>query len=381
MAKNDGADRSLLETVDVLKKRGVESFVFLPKDGQAVTELKKRNVPYAIVPYLLWMERDIALSRYLGFAKLFWNLLITIKLAKIISKYKCNIVYSNTITVINGALLAKMIGRPHVWHIREFGYEDHKLVYDLGPTVSYFVMDRLTSIFIANSEAVKNKYEKYLRRPIKVVYQWVNTLETDRSFKGGNGEIVCRSTIFKCAIVGTICRGKGQEDAIKAIGELFKIGINIKLYIIGVGDLSYKKYLDNIVLTYSIKENIEYLGYVDNASAIMETMDVVLVCSRCEAFGRVTVEAMRNGKPVIGARSGGTVELIKENKNGLLYTPRDYQELAKKIRYLFEHRDKARKMGENGRDWAATMFTEVKYGDRILEILESAVANEGRAAF
>lgn len=61
--------------------------------------------------------------------------------------------------------------------------------------------------------------------------------------------------------------------------------------------------------------------------------DVVLICSHWEPFGRVTVEAMLAGKPVI-AISGATVELIHDGVTGLLYDPGNYSVLANKMRYF-----------------------------------------------
>ena len=55
------------------------------------------------------------------------------------------------------------------------------------------------------------------------------------------------------------------------------------------------------------------------------------MCSRAEAFGRVTVEAMKLGLPVIGAARGATPELVRDGWNGLLYAHGDANELAGKI--------------------------------------------------
>lgn len=126
------------------------------------------------------------------------------------------------------------------------------------------------------------------------------------------------------AIVGTLHEGKGQEDEIRAIGELVRRGIKAHLYILGEGDPKYKQHLDDLIDKNGIKANVSFLGYIPKAVQVMQHVDVVLICSRMEAFGRVTVEAMRVGTPVIGTRSGGTAELIRENFNGFLYTPGNY---------------------------------------------------------
>ena len=82
---------------------------------------------------------------------------------------------------------------------------------------------------------------------------------------------------------------------------------------------------------------MKFFGYVENTLPLIRGADVLLMCSRYDAFGRVTVEAMKLGKPVIGAKSGGTTELISEGFNGLLYTSGDHMELTGKIRYMYDH--------------------------------------------
>lgn len=86
---------------------------------------------------------------------------------------------------------------------------------------------------------------------------------------------------------------------------------------------------------------------------------------------------MKVGKPVIGARSGGTMELIRDGFNGFLYTPGNYKELAEKIQYLYENDDHAQRMGENGYQWASKQFTRDRYGEEVLAILREVVS--GRA--
>lgn len=81
--------------------------------------------------------------------------------------------------------------------------------------------------------------------------------------------------------------------------------------------------------------------------ALVCPTDVAMMCSRAGALGRVTAEAMLAGKPVVGARSGATSELLREGFNGLLCAPGDLQELAQRLRFLFKHPEAARQMGAN----------------------------------
>jgi len=365
-----GAERSNIELIDGLKKKDVECYAILPRDGPLIYELMKRNIPFSVLPYRWWMDRENS-PFWKRIARLILNLIMTIPVAMRAKKWGADIIYTNTITVCVGALAAKLLKRPHVWHIREFGYEDHCLVFDLGSKFSLWLVDRLSTVCIVNSKALAEKYKQYIvPSKLKVVYNAVSVVSKSsfNSFqaKGGKG--------IRVVTVGSLHKGKRQEEAIQALAELRDIGVRAELVIVGDGDPRYRDYLCDLVMENQLEEYVEFVGWVENPSCFMQSADVVLMCSRYEAFGRVTVEAMKAGKPVIGARSGGTTELIKDGFNGLLYTPGNYRELAEKIRYFYEYPDEAKRMGENGKRWALEQFTEERYGEEILTILQQIVS-------
>lgn len=361
-----GAERALLEMLEALARRGVDCYVIVPRQGPLVEKLKDREIPFAIIPYRWWMGRGSPLWKRIG--RIALSLAMAIPIAARIRGWRCDIVYTNTITVCVGALAARILGLAHVWHVHEFGYEDHRLSFDLGRGFSLWLMNQLSSAWIANSFAVASTYQEHLSGPtMKVVYFSVATPRSDASEKRAP-----RSTTdggMRCAIVGSLHKEKRQEDAIKAIDLLVQSGIGAQLVIVGDGDHEYQVYLESLVAERGLSENVSFMGFVEDPMPFMRRSAVVLMCSIHEAFGRVTVEAMRAGRPVVGARSGGTVELIREGFNGLLYTPGDYEELADKIRYLSEHPEVAERLGRNGQEWAEGRFSHERLGEELLAVL------------
>src|SRR5690606_28010068 len=104
-------------------------------------------------------------------------------------------------------------------------------------------------------------------------------------------------------------------------------GVDVELEIVGDGRESYGATLRAIVDELNVGDRVRFAGYQDDPFPLMKAADAVLVCSTAEAFGRVTVEAFLAGRPVIGAASGGTAELIEQG-GGLTYTPGDVDGLA-----------------------------------------------------
>ena len=364
-AAKGGAERSLLELVDVLREKGIEGYVVLPVHGPLVEELTKRGIAFCILPYKWWMGKDSPTWKRVG--RILLNLVTIIPLVLRIKRWECDVVYTNTVTVCVGAFAARFLEIPHLWHIHEFGYEDHGLLFDLGSKLSLWLINHLSTICIVVSNAVARQYQHYIDpSKLRVIYQSVS-VKKDISAE----EVpMAPNTGIRCIIIGSLQEGKRQEEAILAIGELVHVGINAELFIVGDGNPKYRDYLQKLVSGNELDRYVKFIGYVENPFPFVKSADVVLMCSRNEAFGRVTVEAMKIGKPVIGARSGGTIELIREGFNGFLYTPGDYKELAAKIKYLYEHPDVVRDMGKNGQQWTKERFTQERYGEEVLTILQ-----------
>ena len=167
-------------------------------------------------------------------------------------------------------------------------------------------------------------------------------------------------------ISGRVSGEKRQEEAIRAVALLIEAGYrNLHLSIAGPGDTDK---LCSLIADRKIEEYVTFLGYRSDLPLLRREMDVELVCSLWEAFGRVTVEAMMSSNPVIGADSGGTPELIKDGENGYLYRQGDERDLADKMRRFMKHPERIRRMGKCAYQTAKAQFSSKRNAERMLEI-------------
>jgi len=371
-----GAARSLLDLMDGLLQKGVQCYVIMPREGPMLKELENRGIEYSIIPFKNWASKGSSLWRRV--VRCGFNLLFSLAIAVKACAWKADVLYTNSSVTPVGALAAFLLRKPHIWHIREFGQEDYALSFDSGEWLSKKLIGWLSFRVIVISEALKTRYVQYISSTkIQMIYDAVQLergLCIDPKTKQGGD----KRSVPVLVIVGLLHPGKGQLDAVLAVGDLIKQGVQVKLRVVGDGDPGYLKQLKQAVVQNGIGEYIEFTGYVDNIVPIMNSADMILVCSRSEAFGRVTVEGMLCGKPIIGARSGATPELIKEGFNGLLYEPGNYQDLAKKIKYLIDHPGEAKQMGTNGFEWASKQFTIEKCASQVFDILQEAVQAKRR---
>jgi glycosyltransferase involved in cell wall biosynthesis len=374
---DEGASRALLESIEALLEQGVECCVMLPKFGEMANQFGRLGVPYSILPYCLWMS-SWQLSARMRLQRARKNLSVTPAVVKQIREWKPDIVYSNTITLIVGAIAARLVGLPHVWHLHEFGYEDHGLVFDAGSFVSYGLVRALSKACIANSKAVAASYASHIgASKLRQVYYSMHRASNEGASASGMDAIPSRGTSSRYVIVGRLGESKGQREAIEAVGQLQRSGVNLELLIVGKeGNDGYEQYLRALAKERALEHQVMFTGEVPNAFPYMQTSDVLLMCSKSEAFGRVTVEGMLAGKPVIGARSGATPELVRDGFNGFLYTRGDVKDLAERIRYLCENPVVCENLGKVGQNWARTTFSKERHGRELLEVLSSVINSE-----
>ena len=375
-AGKGGAEFALLELLQGLVAEGVDCKVLVPKKGPLLAAFDQLHIEWKVIGYPFWVagaRRRWMPGRILRTVR---TLLLAVPMAKIIAKWECDLVCSNTMTIGAGALAARLAKCPHVWHLHEFGYRDPNLLFDLGERRTSHLMDRLSAIFIANSYAVVKDYARYINRDrMKVIYQAV-TLRDEIEGRPRNHATTDKPR-FTCVIVGSLHIAKGQDEAIRALAEIVRRGIDAELLLIGGSGRRFRKALVQQVSDFDLKQRVKFIGYVENPITYIRMADVVLVCSRWEAFGRATVEAMLLGKPIIATvNSGGTAELIHDGETGLLYEAGNHVELADKIQRLYQSPDEGIRLGTAARIWATGRFTQQRYAREVIDVLNEVLAEK-----
>jgi len=360
----------MLELIDALAPHGVESHVVVPEEGYVTAALQSRDTPYVVYRYRAWTQEtplpwwDRLLKKPLA------HMLRAIRLSRLIRRWRCDVIVTNTLTVCEGALAARILRLPHITYAREFGDLDHSLHFEWGPRLSVRLLSLLSTRVAFNSAALARHYRQQVPlAQARVIYNAVS-ITTESLTRGEPADPRGSGAAFSCVLVGYMHPGKGHEDAIRAIANLARRGMRVNLKLVGgVGSSDYLDRLRRLIDLLGVSGRIEIVGHVPDAGPFFREADVALMCSRMEAFGRVTVEAMKLGTAVIGARSGGTSELIRDGFNGFLYEPGDAWDLADKIERLARDRHGAHRMGERARRAAMEMFSLDRYGREFLDLL------------
>jgi glycosyltransferase involved in cell wall biosynthesis len=316
-----GASQSLLTAVKGIKTKSDRNIlVLLPQAGKMEEELRAAEIEYKIVPFPRCVDFDNLTSSLIKRLKnrfIYYIKLVSIlpQLYKIMGQFKPNVIYTNTSTVSAGYIIARHLHIPHVWHVREFGDLDFNLnYYPNREKIRASINDSQKSIF--SSHALQNHWITSDTDRHTVVYNGIVDTENinKESFRG------FPQKHHRIGLLGAILPGKGQHIAIEAFAKLLENKIIGELYFYGdVADQDYFNTLEESVRSLKIEDKVFFKGFIDNNNLVYQNLDLVLSCSEMEGFGRTIVEAMGHGIPVIANASGGALEIINNEIDGLLY--------------------------------------------------------------
>lgn len=360
-----GANLSLLGLLDVMSGWHNVSVVVPIKEGYMVDELRRRGIPVYYRHSFWWLLAPAGLPAFTTIKKMSYkilclsNYLCAWSLRKVVKEQNIDIIHTNSSVLNTGGILASMTGTPHIWHIREFGQEDFGFFSVWKYEKLCRFMDSHSDKVIAISQAVGRKFQdKIASEKMEVIYNGVS--EENICCKAG---VKTKNMIIEFLIGGRVSPEKGQEEAIRAVSILVKTGYrNLHLSIAGPGDTGR---LVRTIVEEKLEAYISILGTVKDMAGLRRKMDVELVCSACEGFGRVTAEAMMNSNPVIGADTGATPELIQDGENGYLYKKGCAEDLARKMKILMEDPEKIRMLGKTAYERSVKLFTRKQNAEAI----------------
>lgn len=359
----NGAPRSLVEFI-ISNKENVIPIVVVPNEGTLCKKLRELNICVVVVPFELDMV-CIGKKDNESFSKIFISEFNAAKkICTIIKKKNVDLVHTNTSVTNVGVYTALMLGVPHVWHIREWLEEDFANQYsDKKWKEILFKASKLITI----SKCIeKNISQKYSVGSMQIY----NGILTKR--------YLAKISIKKnhnILVAGTISEKKGQWDVLLAVHKLFSIYPDINLYLVGAIDKIERWYYEQYIRENNLHNNVFILEFIDDLCELREKCMISITSSKMEALGRVTIEAMLAGNLVIGANTGGTLELIGDDGNrGFLYDVGDSVNLAQVIDHVYSlSSDEIKVVLSNAQNFAIENFDVKLYKEKVNNLYKNAI--------
>lgn len=351
-----GANKSLLNLLSGLT-HNIDPIVIIPKKGPLRNELKKLGLKYYIIPFYPIpnkIDRNI-IKRSLDLLKSIINILSVIIISIIAKMNKIEIIHSNSILVRIGLPIAKISSAKHVWHVRETKEANG---YNLKcPLIKQIENLHKSDKVIFISEFIKQYYFKNELSNGVVIYNGVvKQKQITNHFHREQFLMFC----------GAINELKRVNDVILGFSNISNQYPDYKLFIAGSGSQKYLTSLKEKTVSLGISEKVVFTGFVNNTLIMMTKAFALIMPSYAEPMGRVTIEAMSQGCPVIGFDGGATSELIINNKSGFLYKTIDEMSLA--IIRIIEDEEVRAKMILNAIHEVKNKFTEETFASNVLAV-------------
>jgi glycosyltransferase involved in cell wall biosynthesis len=365
-----GANKSLCTLIVELRDNyGIRPVVLLPRSGSICEFLTENNIKHYISPYYWWVNNNQGgFQRLLNVRKQFRNIFRIPKLVNLIKNEHIDLVYSNSITINIGYFLSIKLNCPHIWHIRE-SLDQFNFKFSLGNFLSKFFLKRGAAKYIVISDFLKNSYDNLL--PLGKTEKVYNGVSLNLEERISNSV----AEVLKICCVGVLCEQKNQLDVLRAICLLRQNGItNVRLHLIGSAKKEYLEEIRQYITCNNLLEEIVLHGHQTNVNELLATMNIGIMTSRDEAFGRVTVEYMLHKMPVIASISGANEEINKDGVTGFMYQLGKVEELSQKIKYFIDNPAELQRMGNAAQIHATTNFSSKQNSRAIYQIIKDLTA-------
>jgi glycosyltransferase involved in cell wall biosynthesis len=217
----------------------------------------------------------------------------------------------------------------------------------------------------AVSQFTRQKLEAKTDKPC-LVYNTFTDIEVFKKNAASTSSNESKQVLY----AGALTYLKGVHILLAAMKNVLSVEKDVGLTVVGEGE--YKVRLEEIAAQLRIKERVKFVGWLSQYQLfeLIRSCFVFVLPSLSEGLGRVLIEAMVSGKPVVGSNTGGIPEIIRDGETGFLVEPDDSQDLSQKILFLLKNPDLAMKMGMKGKQFAEQNFSNENYAKHYQKMID-----------
>ena len=273
-------------------------------------------------------------------------------------------------------MVHRLTGIPFIYHI-------HNVYVDYG--LNRQVLPRAAAI-VANSFDMTKDFIEHVGEAMECIQVVYNGLDPD-IFKPDipstiPSEFKLNEDTIIIGIASRLAPDKGQETFLRAAALVASVKHNVHFLLAGDDSIfsdnkDYVPFLHKLTEDMGLNDRVHFLGYRSDMVNVYSGFDIVVNTAWREAFGMVVVEPMACGRAVVGPRSGGIPEIIRDGENGFLFPPRDHKKLAKILLDLLENPALIKKVGNEARKTIMERFT-IKKQTETVEKIYKQVALKGK---
>ncbi len=344
-----GVERGVIDLVRAMRHRGLHSVV-VSSGGSLVGDLQKIGIPH----YTLPVHRKSVLS-----------LMQIPKLIEIIQRERVDLVHARSRVPAWLAWFAtRCTGTPFVTTCHGY-YSNHLLSRIMGWGKRVIVISRIVGRHMIDDFGVAPDRIRLIHRGIDLAQFPFLAPENKK-----------RASLPVIINVGRFSPIKGQVEFLKAIHQLRRRIPRLEVWLVGSegkGKTKYTKQIQETLRQFGLESCVKLLGTRRDIPELIAKADLLVLSTLVpEAFGRVIVEAGAVGTPVVATRSGGVLDIIDHNENGLLVAPGDVHGMADAMQRLLTEPETVGRFVRSLRQKAETHFALDKMVRETIEVYEEA---------
>lgn len=333
-------------------------FTVLPEDGKLFFKLRGTGIESRIIP--LPSIRPWAIVHIISSLKSHFQLTRNTR--------SCLIYANGSRAAFYGGLVGRTLKIPVIWHCR---------IVSKDPLLDY-MLAKLSSCIIVNSQATKMRFRSKTQKKIRVVYNGIDL----KRFK--------EASIFRpkwiqpkwkvILVVARASRDKRHDLVLFAFEKAAGSFLDHHLVCVGPPDASDKAwwhYLQETTSKSAFSNRIHWIGEVDDIRPWYGMADVLVMPSENESFGRVLVEAMAVGVPVVATLGGGVPEIIRHGKDGLLARPGNAMEIADAINKILGEESLKKRLITSAME-RAEKFGLDTHVENMIKVFEDVIAEKAK---
>lgn len=303
----------------------------------------------------------------------FEELPAALRLARVIRESKADVVHlGNGVRANFDGVLACLLTRtPCVCHVK--GFE------------KYSDRERWAARYIDALVPMTRAVEEHCAaggirgRTTRVIYDALDEshYRADREPADVRAEIGLHNGDPCVGVAGNIQEWKGQKVLVEAMAKVVRQVPAARALIIGGvhrAGAAYNDELEQQIRGLQLGDSVLITGFRRDIANVMNALDVVVHTSvRPEPFGRVILEGMLLGKPVVASAAGGVPELIEDGETGFLIRPGDADALAERLVTLLKNPQLRDRIGRKSQAWARQRFSLEEHVREMCELYTNLV--------
>lgn len=377
-AELGGAERVLLDLVCSLDRERFLPWVIVPREGRLAEALRTAGISTIVLDYLgraRRLGRYSSWREYVGALRALPHIAGRIRdVGRLMNRAEIGLVHAHGIKAqVFTSGLAPWVRARFVWHAHDF-------VRHRGFWWGFQWLGRLVpDAIVAPSDAVAREFPN--RANVFTIPHGVDL----RAFAPALGEPVLRPR--RVGLIGVLAPWKGQHVFIQAAERVSQSLPDVEFLLVGdeiydtAGHRGFREELEREIVRRGLQQRVRLLGFHVEIARILQGLDLVVHCSlEPEPFGRVLIEAMACGKPVIASRGGATEEIVRDGETGILVPAGDAVRLAEAMLALLGDPLRCARLGRAARERVERFFSLQAHVRKIEELYDMLLSGGRRRA-